>query len=559
MAVLPFGQYQPDVSDLNRQYTRSILNVLPQGDGYGPFFSPQAYSAAAAADVRGVFYARKLDGSVATFMGTATKLYLLDNTSLAWTDVSKAAGTYTTLDAGANWSFVQFNDVVIASQNNDVMQKFTLASSSAFEDLGGSPPQAAYLAVVNRFVVAAGIASNPNRVQWCALNAIENWSTLESDSQDLPDGGAVQGIRGGDLGIIIQAGAIRRMVFSPGSSVIFDIDRIDSETGCDLPWSITEAAGNIFFVSQKGPVKIDPNGAKTFIGEERVSRTLKGEYDPAYPNLFVSGVNPEKNIVVWAYKTLSSGDTTVFDKALLYDYVQNKWAPIMLTGQALASVAQSGFTLESLGTIGSNAISGAADNGSGLIRLTVASTADYSTGQIKDVHDVGGATEANGTWTITVVDGTHIDLQGSTFSNAYTSGGYVAGSVDALEISLDDFSTATLPKMAIVNSDSELCFFTGDAMEATLETSEQTGFMQRSFINGMVPLTDAPTCHGSIAGRETLNATPSYSTEQDLNAQGFIPARVSTRHARAKLRIPSGTVWTYASGVDVMAQADGER
>jgi hypothetical protein len=559
MAVLPFGQYQPDVSDLNRQYTRSVLNVLPQGDGYGPFYSPQAYSGALPAAARGIFYARKTDGSVATFAGTATKLYLLDNTSLNWTDVSKAAGTYTTLYAGANWSFVQFNDVVIASQNNDVMQKFTLASSSAFEDLGGSPPQAAYLAIINRFLVAGGLASNPNRIQWTALNAIENWSTLEADNQDLPDGGAVVGIRGGDLGIIIQAGAIRRMVFAPGSDVVFDIDRIDSETGCDLPWSVIEAAGNIFFVSQKGPVKIDPNGAKVFIGEERVSRTLKAEYDPAYPNLFVAGVNPEKNIVVWAYKTINSGETTAFDKALIFDYVQNKWAPVMLTGQALGSVAQSGFTLESLGTIGSNAISGAADNGSGLIRLTVVSTADYTTGQIKDVHNVGGTTEANGTWTITVVDGTHIDLQGSTFANMYTSGGYVAGSVDALGISLDDLSTATLPKMAVVNSSRELCFFTGDAMEATLETAEQTGFMQRVFINGMVPATDAPTCYGSIAGRENLNATPSYSSEQELNAQGFIPARVSTRHARAKLRIPSGTVWTYASGAELMAQPDGER
>lgn len=559
MAMLPFGQYMPDVNDLNRQYTRSVLNVRPQGDGYGPFPDWQAYSAALPAPCRGAFYARKLDGSVATFAGTATKLYLLDNTSLTWTDVSKGASTYTTLDAVANWSFAQFNDVVIASQNNDAMQAYTLASSSAFDDLGGSPPDAAYVTVVNRFLVAAGIAGAPNRVQWCALNALTNWSTLEADSQDLPDGGAVQGIRGGDYGIIIQEGAIRRMVFVPGSDVIFDIDRIDSETGCNLPWSITEAAGNVFFWSQKGPVKIAPDGSKTFIGEQRVTKTVQNEYDAGYASLFVSGVNTERNTVIWAYKTVYSGDTTAFDKAHIYDYVQNKWAPVELNGQMLASLAQSGFTLESLGTIGSNAISGAADNGSGLIRLTVASTADYSTGQIKDVHDVGGTTEANGTWTITVIDGTHIDLQGSTFTNAYVSGGYVAGSVDALEISLDDFSTATLPELAIFNTDNKQCFFLGDPLEATLETSEQSGIVNRSFVNGLMPTTDAATVYGSVAGRENLNATPAYAAEQALNDQGFIPARLSTRHVRAKIRIPAGTTWTYATGVDVMAEADGER
>ena len=34
--TLPFGEYRPDLSELDGAHTRSILNVLPQGDGYGP-------------------------------------------------------------------------------------------------------------------------------------------------------------------------------------------------------------------------------------------------------------------------------------------------------------------------------------------------------------------------------------------------------------------------------------------------------------------------------------------------------------------------------------------
>jgi hypothetical protein len=71
-------------------------------------------------------------------------------------------------------------------------------------------------------------------------------------------------------------------------------------------------------------------------------------------------------------------------------------------------------------------VTGAADNGSGAIRLTVSSTSGWSTGDQKVVASVGGTTEANGSWTITVIDGTHIDLQGSVFSHSYTSGGTVA-------------------------------------------------------------------------------------------------------------------------------------
>lgn len=77
-------------------------------------------------------------------------------------------------------------------------------------------------------------------------------------------------------------------------------------------------------------------------------------------------------------------------------------------------------------------ITGAANNGSGLIRLTVDSTAGYETGDVGLVRGVQGTTEANSTspatyWTLTVVDGTHIDLQGSTFVNAFTSspGAYI--------------------------------------------------------------------------------------------------------------------------------------
>lgn len=53
-----------------------------------------------------------------------------------------------------------------------------------------------------------------------------------------------------------------------------------------------------------------------------------------------------------------------------------------------------------------------------------------TTGDVRTVFGVGGTTEANGTWTITVIDATHIDLQGTTFTNVYTSGGSVNGRWD---------------------------------------------------------------------------------------------------------------------------------
>lgn len=67
-------------------------------------------------------------------------------------------------------------------------------------------------------------------------------------------------------------------------------------------------------------------------------------------------------------------------------------------------------------------ITNAVDNGSGLIRLTITGHG-YTTNDWTVVESVGGTTEANNTWIVTVIDPNTIDLQGSAFVNAYTSGG----------------------------------------------------------------------------------------------------------------------------------------
>lgn len=64
------------------------------------------------------------------------------------------------------------------------------------------------------------------------------------------------------------------------------------------------------------------------------------------------------------------------------------------------------------------------DNGSGLIRVT--STAHgLTTNDTVFIAGVGGTTEANGTWAVTVVSTTQFTLQSSTYANAWTGGGGV--------------------------------------------------------------------------------------------------------------------------------------
>lgn len=69
----------------------------------------------------------------------------------------------------------------------------------------------------------------------------------------------------------------------------------------------------------------------------------------------------------------------------------------------------------------SNSIASIANDG-GLIEVGV-STAKYLTGMQVIIAGVAANTGANGTWIITVVDGSHVTLNGSTYANSASAGG----------------------------------------------------------------------------------------------------------------------------------------
>lgn len=354
MPLVPFGAYTPDVTDYEGQSTRNILNVVPQGDGYGPFKSSVSFSSPLPATCRGAFYALKTGGNVAIFGATADKLFLLNNTTYAWDDVSKTGG-YTALNPNAQWQFVQFNNLVVAVQANAPPQVFDVTSSSKFVDLAGSPPFAAYASVVGRFIVLSGLAGTPTRIQWSGLNSIngaDSWTPgiNSSDYQDLADGGGVRGVAGGEFGTIFQEQAIRRMVYLPGSPVVFQIERIAQDHGLYAPYSVVRAGDTILFHSTKGFYRIDPGGVPAQIGKERVDRTLLLNLDKNMLRLFMGASDPRSTRAFWAFKSINGNDNR-YDTLLGYDKVLDRFFRIAADGEYLLGAAQSGITLEGLDSL----------------------------------------------------------------------------------------------------------------------------------------------------------------------------------------------------------------
>jgi hypothetical protein len=563
--MLPFSEWRPDWNDTNGSHTQRLRNAVPRADGYGPWFGLETFTQSLPAACRGGFLAQMPDGTVRIFAGTEDRLYLLNNTTLAWTDVSAGGTAYAPLAGDANWVFAQFNDSVIATQRNDDMQEFELGTDTQFADLAGSPPRAGWISTVGRFLVAADLAANPLRVQWSGLNEIDNWTagTNSSDFQDLPDNGRARCVVevAGDVGLILQDGGARRMIFSPGSEYVFQIDRLQNVPGVLAPYSVVVSTGGAYYLSTAGFVLVSADGARVPIGEERVDRTFLGlipgppilqslTYDDGNPQLVVGASDPRRNIIVFGYK--ASGSDLAIDRALIYHTTLKRWAPIEIDVQYLLSVARPGLTLEGLDAIapGAMAVTGAADNGSGLIRIQVASTATLTTGDWKTLSAVGGVSNANGTFQITVIDGTHFDLDGSTFAGSYTSGGVVGGSVDDIPFSFDEISTADLPALAAISTSGALGFFSGDALEADLMTPEQSIDGWRINVNGLRPFTDAPSVFGSTVTRDTFNGSPVDGDESEMDEDGYCPLLDEARFARARIRIPAATEWSYATGVE---------
>lgn len=108
------------------------------------------------------------------------------------------------------------------------------------------------------------------------------------------------------------------------------------------------------------------------------------------------------------------------------------WAQSTTYSQGTYLSAKPSMYIES-GVLPSTSVTGTSSGTGGVVRLTVGSTAGMTTGDNVVVTGVTGTTEANvplvpphSTWSITVVDSTHIDLTGTVYTHAYVSGGMVA-------------------------------------------------------------------------------------------------------------------------------------
>jgi hypothetical protein len=343
-----FGEWTPDQPGISNGL-RKAENVYSKQLGYGAIPTSVDYSAAADQALNSVVAAKTTVGGTLLFAGGDTKLFKLDPSDLSLDNVSKS-GNYTT-SADQRWKFTQFGNVLIAANGTAKLQGFNVNSSSLFADLAADAPTARYVTVVRDFVVSGNIQSdNPNRVQWSALGDESSWTTsatTQADFQNIPDGGTVVGLTGGEFGLVFMDRAIHRMSYV-GSPLVFQFDNISRNLGCYEPNSIIQYGGTSFFLADDGFYACDGQNIIP-IGNEKVNRYFFDDVDQGILYKMSAAVDPTKKLIIWAYASQSSATA---DKLIIYNFQTQKWTSGTTTADRIASTSTPSVNLEGMDVYG---------------------------------------------------------------------------------------------------------------------------------------------------------------------------------------------------------------
>ena len=162
-------------------------------------------------------------------------------------------------------------------------------------------------------------------------------------------------------------------------------------------------------------------------------------------------------------------------------------------------------------------------------------------------------------WSLAEVSASFIFSQ---FVGAYTVElmDIISTNLEDINIALDtDFWSGGQLYLGAIDSNYKAAIFSGNALEAEIETSELEIFPgNRANITGIRPIVDAEATV-TVKTRERLADTETESSTSTMTDSGINPVRRSGRYVRANVKIASGTDWHHAQGVDFVASRAGYR
>jgi hypothetical protein len=531
---IQFKEWLPDQPSILDAVSEAN-NVIPLAVGYGQFKSAVNYSGSATEALNNCF-AAKVNADVSVFAGGATKLFKVSSTDLTMEDVSKASG-YTGIN---RWQFAQFGNYALASNGSEKIQYYDVNSSTDFADLAAAAPIAKYITVVRDFVVGANIGNGtyPSRVNWSDINDPTDWTAggaSQSDFQELPDGGDITGITGGEFGIVFLEKAIVRMSYI-GSPLFFQFDTISRNVGCVEGSSIAQYGGITYFLSDDGFYSC--NGQQIIgIGSEKVDRYFYSNANIGDLDSISAAVDPERNLIIWNYTTTSGNRALI-----IYNFETQKWSEADTDVDYLSTLATTGTTLDAIDTA-YNITAGSFVVGKSYTIRSVGTTNYTLIGAV--ANTVGVLFTATGVGSGT---GVAIDMAASAAA---------LKTIDTLTTTLDDRFYAGGKFLFGGVRDTKVITYTGTPVTATITTNDlEYGY--NSVLTLIRPSIDNGSANVSVASRRMLDDTITYSTAISSSQENRCAVRSAGRYHRISIT-PTGANWHSAIGLDLDYTEQGTR
>lgn len=342
MIFMPFGEWAPDKPALTTGVVKAE-NLLPISDGYesGPSFVKDDYFDAVLDDPLRIMTLRDGVGDSTGFAFTRTNIYVAGADG-AWTDITRATGGDYATVANGDWSVIPWGNSFYAVNGLDKIQKYVFGSPNCVDVNGVTTDfvTGKYSTIVKDFHVLAdiknGTALYPFRVWWSgrlrpelfdpSLATMAGW-------RDHNDIGTIQGITGGDYGVLYGSDGIARFDFY-GPPGVFEFANIDLENGCMAPKSIIRLGSISFWLSSRGFRGYSGGGPVSPIGTEKVDRFFLGHANLDKLNLMSVSSLKNRPIVMWLYVSQNSVDGLP-DEILFYNYRLGRFSSGKIVGLTL--------------------------------------------------------------------------------------------------------------------------------------------------------------------------------------------------------------------------------
>lgn len=332
MPLFTLGPWRPDLTDIAQLDDTGSLrlseatNVVPGVGCYHPQPYQNAVTDTLTQTCQGAFACTDRDGNVNWFAGTASEIKRISSNTSTWSTVGAGFG----LSDEERWEFVRWDNQVFATAATDDLQFMTLAAGASFNPVGGAPPRFRHIAVVKNFLVGAGVATAPQRVQWSGIDNPQTWTvdaTTMADFQDLlgPGGwnqGIIVGLAGADA-VIMQEHAVWRMMYV-GLPLVFQFDPVEAARGAIAAGSIVQSAGYAYYYSDDGFYQFDGTTSKP-IGNGKVDEFFGKDVDDGYFNRISAIADANRPLIFWSYRSISG---SVPDRILVYNWQVGEWSLI---------------------------------------------------------------------------------------------------------------------------------------------------------------------------------------------------------------------------------------